>query len=66
MILVPLQTMTNSLYGGGGSGLTYIIYGGIIVLLARYEPGGLLDLWHRMMSRRAHRAGVAAAKPHAS
>lgn len=66
MILVPLQTMTNSLYGGGGSGLTYIIYGGIIVLLARFEPGGLLDLWHRMISGRAHRADVAAVKSHAS
>ena len=28
-------------------GLTCILYGGIIVLLARFEPGGLLDLWHR-------------------
>jgi branched-chain amino acid transport system permease protein len=66
VILVPLQTVTNSLYGGGGSGLTYIIYGGIIVLLARFEPGGLLDLWHRMRARRAHRATIAPAEPHAS
>jgi branched-chain amino acid transport system permease protein len=47
VILIPLQTVTNSLFGGGGSGLTYILYGGIIVILARFEPGGLLDLWHR-------------------
>jgi branched-chain amino acid transport system permease protein len=47
VILIPLQTVTNSLFGGGGSGLTYIIYGGIIVILARFEPGGLLDLWRR-------------------
>jgi branched-chain amino acid transport system permease protein len=47
VILIPLQTLTNSLFGGGGSGLTYILYGGIIVILARFEPGGLLDLWRR-------------------
>lgn len=53
VILVPLQQMTNSLFGGGGTGLTYIIYGGIILLLARFEPGGLLKLWARLTARRA-------------
>jgi len=48
VILIPLQTTTNSWFGGGGSGLTYILYGGIIVLIARFETGGLLDLWHRL------------------
>ncbi len=47
VILVPLQTATNSWFGGSGTGLTYIVYGGIIVLIARFEPGGLLELWHR-------------------
>src|SRR6202020_700942 len=32
VILIPLQTTTNSWFGGGGSGLTYILYGGIIVV----------------------------------
>ena len=50
LILVPLQTATNTWFGGGGSGLTYILYGGIIVLIARFEPGGLLELWHRCAS----------------
>jgi branched-chain amino acid transport system permease protein len=54
-ILVPLKTATNTLFGGGGSGLTYILYGGIILLLARFEPGGLLELWHRLISARARR-----------
>jgi branched-chain amino acid transport system permease protein len=49
LILIPLQTTTNSLFGGGGSGLTYILYGGIIVLIARFEPGGLFDLWRRIV-----------------
>jgi branched-chain amino acid transport system permease protein len=59
VILVPLQTATNSWFGGGGSGLTYILYGGIIVVIARFEPGGLFDLWHRIVPehwRRAHAA----------
>ncbi len=51
LILIPLQTATNSWFGGGGTGLTYILYGGIIVLIARFEPGGLLDLWHRLAPR---------------
>jgi branched-chain amino acid transport system permease protein len=51
LILVPLQTATNTWFGGGGSGLTYILYGGIIVLIARFEPGGLFDLWHRLAPR---------------
>jgi branched-chain amino acid transport system permease protein len=61
VILIPLQTVTNSLFGGGGSGLTYILYGGIIVILARFEPGGLLDLWHRaaqLWSRRRETVAV--------
>jgi branched-chain amino acid transport system permease protein len=59
VILIPLQTATNSWFGGGGSGLTYIIYGGIIVLIARFEPGGLFDLWHRVapvLRKRLHAA----------
>jgi branched-chain amino acid transport system permease protein len=47
-ILVPLQTATNTWFGGGGTGLTYILYGGIIVLIARFEPGGLHELWQRI------------------
>ena len=59
-ILVPLKTATNSLFGGGGSGLTYILYGGIILLIARFEPGGLIDLGTRLIiaSRRRLRPKV--------
>ncbi|HYM32906.1 MAG TPA: branched-chain amino acid ABC transporter permease [Candidatus Cybelea sp.] len=48
LILVPLQTATNTWFGGSGSGVTYILYGGIIMLLARFEPGGLLVLYGRL------------------
>jgi branched-chain amino acid transport system permease protein len=53
IILVPLKTTTNSVFGGGGSGLTYILYGGIILLLSRFEPGGLLELWYRLTARKS-------------
>jgi branched-chain amino acid transport system permease protein len=58
-ILIPLQTASNTWFGGGGSGLTYILYGGIIVLIARFEPGGLFDLWHRFAPQRWRRAHAA-------
>jgi branched-chain amino acid transport system permease protein len=64
VILIPLQTVTNSLYGGGGSGLTYILYGGIIVLLARFEPGGLVSMFQRTVVRMS-RKKPEAAKIHA-
>jgi branched-chain amino acid transport system permease protein len=59
IILIPLQTATNTWFGGGGTGLTYILYGGIIVLIARFEPGGLHELWYRVapkFRKRAHAA----------
>jgi branched-chain amino acid transport system permease protein len=48
IILIPLQTATNTWFGGGGTGLTYILYGGIIVIIARFEPGGLHEMWQRI------------------
>jgi branched-chain amino acid transport system permease protein len=57
-ILVPLKSATNSLFGGGGSGLTYILYGGIILILARFEPGGLLELWRRLTMRATRKKPV--------
>src|SRR5580704_8204213 len=58
-ILIPLQVATNTWFGGGGSGLTYILYGGIIVVIARFEPGGLFELWYRVVPERWRRAYAA-------
>jgi branched-chain amino acid transport system permease protein len=56
IILIPLQTATNTWFGGGGTGLTYILYGGIIVVIARFEPGGLHEFWERIAPKlRRHR-----------
>lgn len=62
-ILIPLQSETNNLFGGGGTGITYILYGGIIMLIARFEPGGLLEIWDRLRARRAARAAPRDATP---
>ena len=59
LILIPLQTATNTWFGGGGSGLTYILYGGIIVVIARFEPGGVFELWDRIVPRRWRRKHAA-------
>jgi branched-chain amino acid transport system permease protein len=50
-ILVPLEEISNSLLGGKGAGLTFVVYGAIIVLIARFQPGGLLTLFNRLLER---------------
>jgi branched-chain amino acid transport system permease protein len=52
IILVPLKETTNTLFGGAGTGITYVVYGGIIMLLARYRPRGLMGIWHHFAERR--------------
>ena len=42
LILVPLEEISNSLLGGKGAGLTFVVYGAIIVIIARFLPSGLL------------------------
>ena len=43
-ILVPLEEATNALFGGGGTGITYVVYGAVILVIARFLPGGLAEL----------------------
>ena len=38
IILVPLEETTNAIFGGSGTGITFIIYGAIIVFVARFRP----------------------------
>src|SRR5436309_226909 len=51
-ILVPLEEISNNLLGGKGAGLTFVLYGAIIVLISRFQPGGILTLIKRLWSRR--------------
>ena len=50
-ILVPLEEISNSWLGGKGAGLTFVLYGAIIVLIARFQPGGILDLINRLLAK---------------
>jgi len=50
-ILVPLEEISNNLLGGKGAGLTFVVYGAIIVLIARFQPGGILTLINRLWAR---------------
>ncbi|WGS17943.1 MULTISPECIES: branched-chain amino acid ABC transporter permease [unclassified Bradyrhizobium] len=51
-ILVPLEEISNSLLGGKGAGLTFVVYGAIIVLIARFQPGGILALVNRLRAKK--------------
>lgn len=51
-ILVPLEEISNNLLGGKGAGLTFVVYGAIIVLIARFQPGGILALVNRLLAKR--------------
>src|SRR6201996_1201807 len=51
-ILVPLEEISNNLLGGKGAGLTFVVYGAIIVLIARFQPGGILTLIKRLWAKR--------------
>ena len=44
-ILVPLEEISNNILGGRGAGLTFVLYGAIIVLIARFRPDGILGLF---------------------
>lgn len=48
IILIPLEETTNALFGGGGTGVTFIVYGAIILLIARFQPGGVAALWNAL------------------
>jgi len=48
-VLIPLSELTRIRFGGTGQGLDLVIYGGLIVLIAVLQPGGLITLprrWH--------------------
>ncbi len=54
-ILIPLEEKLNQYFGGGGGGITFIVYGAIILLVARFQPGGVAAMWSSVMARRASR-----------
>src|SRR6201994_240651 len=60
-ILVPLEELSNNLLGGKGAGLTFVVYGAIIVLISRFQPGGILSLIGRLRNKRGKSAETTSA-----
>ncbi len=58
IILIPLEEITNAAFGGGGTGVTFIVYGAIILLVARFQPGGLAAMWQGVTARKAPAGGT--------
>jgi branched-chain amino acid transport system permease protein len=58
IILIPLEETTNAAFGGGGTGITFIVYGAIILLVARFQPGGVAAFWDAVTTKRTPRVTV--------
>jgi len=56
VILVPLEELSNSWLGGVGPGVTFMVYGAIIVVIARLQPGGLLRPVLAALRQRSNKA----------
>jgi branched-chain amino acid transport system permease protein len=56
-VLVPLSEGTRVLLGGTGKALDLVIYGALIMLIAVFQPAGVVGLAHRL-GRGRRQAGV--------
>jgi len=57
--LIPLSEITRVWWGGRGVGIDQVVYGGIIVSITLWAPGGVVALWRRWRrSRVAVRGGA--------
>jgi branched-chain amino acid transport system permease protein len=50
-VLVPLSEFTRLYIGGGGGALDMIIYGALIIVVAEYEPLGVIGLIRRLKNK---------------
>ncbi|MGH8983201.1 MAG: branched-chain amino acid ABC transporter permease [Acidimicrobiia bacterium] len=60
-ILVPLSEGTRVLLGGTGKALDLVVYGALILLIAVFQPSGLIGLARRFRRDRRPAAGAAQA-----
>jgi len=65
-VLVPLSEGTRVLLGGTGKALDLLIYGALIMLIAVFQPAGLIGLLRRLGRRRVAAAPAAAPKESAA
>ena len=55
-ILVPLEEGDErGFFGSSGTGITYVVYGAVILVIARFLPGGLAELLHYLPAAEARR-----------
>ncbi len=52
-VLVPMSEFTRVYLGAGGRSLDLVVYGLLIMLVAAFEPAGLVGLARRLRQRRA-------------
>jgi branched-chain amino acid transport system permease protein len=50
-VLVPLSAATSVMLGGSGRSLDLVVYGALIMVIAVFEPSGLVGLWRRFAKR---------------
>ena len=50
--ITPLSEMLRSYFGGSAAGLHLAIYGGVLVLVMLYFPGGIAGALERIVRRR--------------
>ena len=58
LVLVPLSEYTRVYLGGTGSGLDLVIYGLLIMLVAAYQPAGLMGIFQSRTERGKASAAV--------
>ena len=51
LVLTVIEETTRTMFGGSGRGTDLIIYGGLIVIVAVFYPGGLVGAWERLRQR---------------
>ena len=51
-VLVPLSAATSVLLGGSGSSLDLVVYGALIMIIAVFEPAGLVGIAQRVLRSR--------------
>lgn len=50
-VMIPLSEYSRSQFGGGGNALDLVLYGGMVVLVAVFQPNGLIAIWRRWRGR---------------
>jgi branched-chain amino acid transport system permease protein len=64
-VLVPLSEGTRVMLGGTGKALDLVIYGALIMIIAVFQPAGLIGLVRRI-GRRAAAAATGARRERAA